>query len=48
MVRNKDQDKGLLLCLGYLATSIAIVISYQLKELWASRMGKRIPSPTKS
>ena len=48
MVQNKDQDEGLLLCLNYLATSIAIVIAYQYKELWAARMGIHIPSPTKT
>ena len=39
MNRNRDQEKGLQLCLGYLGTIVSIVISYQYKELWVGKMG---------
>jgi len=42
MNRNRDQEKGLQLCLGYLGTIVSIVISYQYKELWVGKMGASV------
>lgn len=42
MNRNRDTEKGLLLCLGYLATIVSIVVSHQYKELWTGQLGASI------
>ena len=42
MNANKDQEMGLKLCFGYLATIIIIVVSYQLKELWLGQLGASV------
>ena len=44
MTANKDREKGLELCLGYLGTIIAIAISYQFKNLWVGQMGANVKS----
>ena len=44
MTANKDQQRGLELCFGYLGTIISIAVSHQLKNLWVGQMGANIKS----
>lgn len=40
MTANKDQQRGLELCFGYLGTIISIAVSHQLKNLWGWSNGR--------